>query len=115
MDDKPIEHEVVRSANVYFITYMIIFVASVFCLTFENKDLVTVFTAVAATFNNIGPGLGAAGPASSYALFSPFSKIVLSLTMLLGRLEIYPLLLVFIPKRARRRRCLLPWHFCSNG
>ena len=71
MDDKPIEHEVVRSANVYFITYMIIFVVSVFCLTFENKDLVTVFTAVAATFNNIGPGLEMVGPTANFAPEGP--------------------------------------------
>lgn len=55
MDKKPIEHEVVRSVNVYFITFMIIFSASVFLISFEGKDLVTNFTAVAATINNIGP------------------------------------------------------------
>lgn len=98
MDDKPIEHEVVRSANVYFITYMIIFVVSVFCLTFENKDLVTTFTAVTATFNNIGPGLEMAGPTANFGHFTDFSKLVMVFDMLAGRLELFPLLMLFHPE-----------------
>ena len=98
MDDKPIEHEVVRSANVYFITYMIIFVVSVFCLTFENKDLITLFTAVAATLNNIGPGLEMVGPTANFGHFSDFSKIVIIFDMLAGRLELFPLLMLFHPE-----------------
>ena len=98
MDDKPIEHEVVRSANVYFITYMIIFVISVFCLTFDNKDLVTIFTAVASTFNNIGPGLELVGPTANFGHFSDFSKLVMIFDMLAGRLELFPLLMLFHPE-----------------
>lgn len=98
MDDKPIEHEVVRSANVYFITYMIIFVVSVFCLTFENKDLVSIFTAVVATFNNIGPGLEMAGPTANFGHFTDFSKLVMIFDMLAGRLELFPLLMLFHPE-----------------
>ena len=98
MDDKPIEHEVVRSANVYFITYMIIFVVSVFCLTFENIDLISVFTAVAATFNNIGPGLEMVGPTANFAHFNDFSKLVMIFDMLAGRLELFPLLMLFHPE-----------------
>lgn len=98
MDHKPIEHEVVRSANVYFITYMIIFVVSVFCLTFENIDLVSIFTAVTATFNNIGPGLELVGPTANYSHFSDFSKYVMIFDMLAGRLELFPLLMLFHPQ-----------------
>ena len=98
MDDKPIEHEVVRSANVYFITYMIIFVVSIFCLTFENKDLITIFTAVTATINNIGPGLEMVGPTANFAHFSDFSKLVMIFDMLAGRLELFPLLMLFHPQ-----------------
>lgn len=98
MDEKPIEHEVVRSTNVYFITYMIIFVVSVFCLTFENIDLISVFTAVAATFNNIGPGLEMVGPTANFGHFSDFSKIVMIFDMLAGRLELFPLLMLFHPE-----------------
>lgn len=98
MDDKPIEHEVLRSANVYFITYMILFITSVFCLTFENKDLITVFTAVAATFNNIGPGLEMVGPTANFGHFNDFSKMVMIFDMLAGRLELFPLLMLFHPE-----------------
>ena len=98
MDDKPIEHEVVRSANVYFITYMIIFVVSSFCLTFENIDLISIFTAVAATFNNIGPGLELVGPTANFGHFSDFSKYVMMFDMLAGRLELFPLLMLFHPE-----------------
>lgn len=62
IDKKPVEHDVVRATNVYFITFVILFVASVFLISFEDKDLVTNFTAVAATINNIGPGLDLVGP-----------------------------------------------------
>ena len=98
MDGKPIEHEVVRSANVYFITYMIIFVVSIFCLTFENIDLISIFTAVTATFNNIGPGLEMVGPTANFAHFSDFSKLVMIFDMLAGRLELFPLLMLFHPE-----------------
>ena len=97
MDDKPIEHEVVRSVNVYFITFMIVFVISVFAVSFEGKGLVTNFTAVAATINNIGPGLEMVGPTCNFSGFSVFSKYVLMFDMLAGRLELFPLLLLFHP------------------
>ena len=77
---------------------MIIFVVSVFCLTFENKDLITLFTAVAATLNNIGPGLEMVGPTTNFGHFSDFSKIVIIFDMLAGRLELFPLLMLFHPE-----------------
>jgi trk system potassium uptake protein TrkH len=97
VDGKPVEHEVVRSINVYFITFMVIFGVSVFLVSFEGKDLVTNFTAVAATFNNIGPGLELVGPMGSFSVFNPFTKCVLMFDMLAGRLELFPLLLLFHP------------------
>ena len=97
MDGKPVEHEVVRSTNVYFITFMIIFSASVFAVSFEGKDLVSNFTAVAATINNIGPGLQMVGPTQNFQHFSVFSKYVLMFDMLAGRLELFPLLILFHP------------------
>ncbi len=96
-DGKPVEHEVVRSINVYFITFMIIFSASVLAVSFEDKDLITSFTAVAATINNIGPGLELVGPAQNFGLFHPFTKYVLMFDMLAGRLELFPLLILFHP------------------
>lgn len=98
MDNKPVEHEVLRSVNVYFISFMVIFAASVFALSFEGKDLVTNFTAVAATFNNIGPGLEMVGPTQNFDHFTDFSKIILTLDMLAGRLELFPLLILFHPE-----------------
>lgn len=96
-DDRPIEHEVMRSTNVYFITFVILFIASVLLISIEGWDLTTNFTAVAATINNIGPGLELVGPSGSFAFFTPFSKYVLIFDMLAGRLELFPLLITFHP------------------
>lgn len=97
IDGKPVEHEVVRSINVYFITFMILFSVSVLAISFEGKDLITNFTAVAATINNIGPGLEMVGPTQNFGMFSDFSKYVLMFDMLAGRLELFPLLILFHP------------------
>lgn len=66
LDGKPVDHEVLRSINVFFITYMIIFAASVFLVSLEGRDMVTNFTAVAATFNNIGPRPGRGRPNTEF-------------------------------------------------
>lgn len=97
MDDKTIEHDVVRSINVYLITFMILFTASVFAISFDNFDFTTNFTAVTATINNIGPGLEMVGPTGNFSMFSIFSKYVLMFDMLAGRLELFPLLILFHP------------------
>lgn len=97
VEGKPVEHEVIRSVNVYLITYVLIFVASVLLVSFEGKDLTTNFTAVAATFNNIGPGLELAGPTRNFGHFNVLSKFVMIFDMLAGRLELFPLLLLFHP------------------
>jgi len=97
MDDKSVEHEVLRSTNVYFITFMIIFSVSIFIVSFDNKDFGTNFTAVAATINNIGPGLELVGPTQNFGHFSILSKYILMFDMLAGRLELFPLLILFHP------------------
>lgn len=97
VDGKPVEHEVVRAVNVYFITFMILFTASVFLVSLEGKELITDFTAVAATINNIGPGLSLVGPTKNFGVFNAFSKYVLMFDMLAGRLELFPLLILFNP------------------
>ena len=97
LDGKPIEHDVVRSINVYFITFTVIFAASLLLVSLEGKDLVTNFTAVAATINNIGPGLELAGPTQNFSYFSILTKYVLMFDMLAGRLELFPLLILFHP------------------
>ena len=98
LEGKPIEHDTLRATNVYFITFMVVFASSVLLISLQNFDLTTNFTAVAATLNNIGPGLELAGPAENYAKFSSFSKIILTFDMLAGRLELFPMLILFSPK-----------------
>ena len=102
MDGHVIEHEVLRSVNVYMITYMLIFAISCLLISLDDFDLITNFSAVAATLNNIGPGLELVGPTQCFALFSQGSKLVLIFDMLAGRLELFPLLLLFVPKAWKR-------------
>lgn len=97
MEGRTVETEVIRSVNAYLALYMIIFVTSVLIVSLDEKDLITNFTAVAATLNNIGPGLELAGPASNFSGFSDLSKLVLSFDMLAGRLELIPMLMIFVP------------------
>ena len=70
---------------------------SVLVVSIDNFDMTTNFTAVTATFNNIGPGLSMVGPTCNFDIFSPLSKLVLIFDMLAGRLEIFPLLILFVP------------------
>ena len=98
MDGKPIEHEIIRATNVYFITFIVIFSISLFIISWEEKDLVTNFTAVAATLNNIGPGLAMVGPVQNFGHFTALSKYVLMFDMLAGRLELFPMLVLFSPR-----------------
>lgn len=97
MDDKPVDREIVRATSVYFVTFLALFSVSVLALTLEGKDLVTVFTAVATTINNVGPGLEMVGPTQNFSHFSDFSKYVMMFDMLAGRLELFPLLLLLHP------------------
>ena len=97
MDGKPVEHEVLRSINVYFITFVTVFVVSLLIVSFNGHDLVTNFTAVTATINNIGPGLNIVGPTENFGFFSNLSKYVFIIDMLAGRLELFPLLIFFHP------------------
>ncbi len=98
MDGSPVEHEVVRSVNVYIITFLIIFTTSFLLVSLDNKGLITSFSAVAATINNIGPGLELVGPTQNFAHFSVLSKFVMIFDMLAGRLELFPMLMLFHPK-----------------
>ncbi|MGN1137410.1 MAG: TrkH family potassium uptake protein [Oscillospiraceae bacterium] len=97
MDSHTVGHEVVRSVNMYMVCYMLVFTLSLAALSFDNKDLITNFTAVTATINNIGPGLELVGPTSNFGFFSAPLKLVLIFDMLAGRLELFPMLLLFAP------------------
>ena len=98
-EGKQVEGGTLKSVSSYFAIYMVCMLAVFLVLSFEPApfDLETNLSASIACFNNIGPGFGLVGPAANFAAYSPLSKIVLSLAMLLGRLEIYPLLLTMIP------------------
>ena len=102
MDGKPVEHEVVRSINVFLIAYLLIYAVSMLIVSLDNFDFTTTFTSVAATINNIGPGLDLVGPAANFGILSVPSKLVLIFDMLAGRLEIFPLLLLFVPDTWRK-------------
>ena len=97
MNGRLLEHETVRGVNVFMAAYVMIFFAALLIISFDNFDFTTNFTAIAATFNNIGPGFNVVGPMGNYSGFSDLSKIVMSLCMLTGRLEIFPMLVLFSP------------------
>lgn len=97
MNGRTVDHEVVRSVNVYFAAYILIFVFSVLIISIDNFDFTTNFTAVATTINNIGPGLAKVGPTQNFSIYSPLSTLILSFDMLVGRLEIFPMLVLFTP------------------
>lgn len=97
MDGKAVNHDIMRTTSMYLVLYIGVFAISFLLVSIDNMDFTTSFTAVAANLNNTGPGLGAIGPVGNYADFSILSKIVFIFDMLAGRLEIYPLLLLFAP------------------
>lgn len=104
IDGRRVPHEVMRSVNVFMIAYLLLFILSVLLLSITNEELITNFTAVAATLNNVGPGLELVGPAANFGFFSPLSKIVLMFDMLAGRLEVFPMLLLFAPGTWKREK-----------
>ena len=102
MEGRPLEQDTVRSVNVYLATYVLVFTLSILLVSLDNEDLVTTFTAVATTFNNVGPGLAAVGPLQNFSHFSDFAKLVMTFDMLAGRLELFPVLLLFFPRTWKR-------------
>ena len=97
VDGRKVEHEVVRSVNVFLVAYILVYVVSVLVISRDNFDFSTNFSAVAATINNVGPGFHDVGPAANFSAFSPVSKIMLIFDMIAGRLELFPILLLFSP------------------
>ncbi len=95
MDGKPLGDEVVRSVGAYMLTFSVLFVISFLLVAMDGKDIVTTFTSVATAMNNVGPGLSEVGPVGNFSGFSPFAKIVLIFDMLAGRLELFPILILF--------------------
>ena len=96
-EGRPVEEQTLTGVSSYLGIYLLCFVVIFLIISLEPFGLESNFSAVAACFNNIGPGFGSVGPLASYATYSPLSKIVLSIAMLLGRLEIFPLIIFFSP------------------
>ncbi len=99
MDGKPVDNSVVRGATSYLILFILLFMISLLLLMFDKYTIEESMSAVTTCINNIGYGVGRFGPAGSFAGLKPFSKIVLSFDMLLGRLEIYPLIMLFAARK----------------
>lgn len=102
-EGKPLDKQTSSGILSFFIAFMLLFCVSILALSLDRYDHVSNFTAVAACINNIGPALGICGPMGSYAPFSDLSKLVLSFDMLAGRLEIFPLLMLFAPSTYRKK------------
>lgn len=102
-EGKIVEHETMRSVNVFMVAYLIIFVTSVLLVSLDNFDGITNFSAVASAFNNVGPGLNQVGPVRNFSIYSNLSKLVLTFDMLAGRLEIFPMLILLLKIRGRKR------------
>ena len=97
LDGKPVDGQTVYNAMTFFTFYIIILLIAGLIVSLDGLDFTTNFTAALSCLSNVGPGLSLVGPTGSFAIFSPLSKIVLMICMLLGRLEIFPLLLLFVP------------------
>lgn len=103
-EKKPVDSDTVRGVLAFIIAYIFLFFASFLAVSvLDGRSIETTFSAIAACINNIGPGLGEVGPAENFAFFSPASKIILSLDMLLGRLEIFPIVMLFSPSVWREK------------
>ncbi len=102
IDGRPLPHETLRATNVFIAVYAFIFLSSLLIVSIDNFDFTTNFTAVAATLNNIGPGLAGVGPTKNFALFSPLSKCVLIFDMVAGRLELFPMMILLAPSNWKK-------------
>lgn len=103
MDGRSVEATTIRAALVFFVLYITITFISTVLVALDGFDLVTTFTSVVTCISNVGPGLGDVGPIGNFSAFSDISKLILSADMLLGRLEIFPILILFTPSTWRKR------------
>lgn len=104
MDEKLIDDTMTKNISAYLLIYLVVMAVSFILITLNEFDIETSLTSVVTCLNNVGPGLGnLVGPTGNFSTFSPFSKLVLTLDMLLGRLEIFPILFLFSPRIFKRR------------
>mgnify|MGYP000623036601 FL=1 len=103
MDGHPVDHETLRSANVFLVVYFVLLLTSMLLISVDEFDWSTNFTSVVTVLNNIGPGLNLVGPTQNFSIFSPFSKFVLMFDMLAGRLELFPMMILLMPSTWKRK------------
>ena len=103
MDGHPVDHETLRSANVFLVVYFVLLLTSMLLICVDEFDFSTNFTSVVTVLNNIGPGLNLVGPTQNFSIFSPFSKFVLMFDMLAGRLELFPMMILLMPSTWKRK------------
>ena len=104
MDGKPVAPETTGAVYSYIALITLILLGCTALVSFDGYDFSTNFTAALSCISNIGPGLGKIGPSGNFSIFSDFSKLVMAVTMLLGRLEVYAILILFIPSTWKRTR-----------
>ena len=102
IDGEPLDEDTCSSVSAFLLVYALLFVLLLVLLALEGLDFITTFSAAASCFNNVGPGMELVGPMSNYTCFSSFGKVLLAFSMLFGRLELYPMLLLFIPAAWRK-------------
>ena len=103
INGKRVGNDTIRSVYIYFISYILVMMVSILLVSINNFDFATTFSSVLTTLNNVGPGISMVGPVENFHMFSPLSKLVFCMDMLLGRLEIFPYLLFMSPELWRRR------------
>lgn len=103
VNEKKVGDSTVHNVYIFFIAYVAIFIVSVLLVSINNFDFATTFSGVLTTINNVGPGIEGVGPVENFAAFSPVSKVVFCFDMLIGRLEIFPLLVLFSPDLWRKK------------
>ena len=103
LEEKPVADSTLHTTLVFCVCYIGVLLIGTLLLSLDGYDFVTNFTGTLACISNIGPGLSLVGPAGNYSMFSAFNKLILTFAMLLGRLEIFPLLLLFSPSVWRKQ------------
>lgn len=103
MDGRVVEHSVLRNINVFLVIYFVLLLSSTLIISIDEFDFTTNFTAVLSMMSNIGPGLNLVGPTQNFSIFSSFSKLVLMFDMLAGRLELFPMMILFMPSTWRKK------------
>lgn len=99
IDEHAVDNNTIFNVLLFILLYIIVIIIATLLLSIENFDFMTTFSSVLTMIGNTGPGLEMVGPMSNYTIYSGFSKIVMSLCMLIGRLEILPILFLFIPNK----------------